>query len=963
MADKKMYKVGITVKEPWAADISYEPLDMALWRTEDGGDGCSYTALKANIGVKPDTDPLTWVKSTQSGQSIYDLAVKRGYTGTEDEFVAAYEKAVSDAKSYAEAARTEAGKTAALNETVSEAEAERQRQEEQRLSAEEARAGAETLRQSAEESRESAEESRISNEETRQENESVRRDNEGFRVGAEESRRTQFESLRTDMENAIKVIDETSSGASEAEKARSEAEAGRAAAEAGRVAAETGREKTASDDHALAASDHARAEEDHSLAAGDHADAVKDHDQAEKDHETATGDRETAASDHDTAVSDHEKATEDHTTAQADHDIVSGYAGRLDTIETNIEELLLGSHDHMAAAWAKEQSAPAAVAKMGDTGLFNYDFFLIDHTRNNEEFSVPKGKLRRNNILRFDDGAFAPAVGITEAQYAECAGNDLYLDDVLYAEAGKFDAKDFYENHCSWKEDEDGVVRLHVATLRKGSADGDEVTHYLLPWETAEKKYSIMLGVEHSLYMLQNVQGTSGKVWNFISTVRKTWDGETTVELKPTAFSPCPVAVITQDGKRVSRSFFYNYDGESAVYGNGAAGDKGLVTMFRNTGRTFPATSVMTQVSSMQYARNGNPDVEAPVPFAEGGWHTLNTFLTFLEIKYGTRALHANSLFGSGISSNDSCANENTWRNNGGVRVRKAGDTDWEYRPLSQTPAIVKYDAAGASATNWSNLLNGYRPKEACMESQMAASVAAEAGVPEGTPFEAYGEVYTWASVPGAANIEHGHMNAIVRSVRKGTFNAFDTAGNAATFDVEVSLRMSLFEGANLSGDIYAYWGGGMECIGTCVSTVSGHSGDPVDLYLEPEQKHWVFDTVTNHNDGAAFKAEGEYEKVGEGKTLGDGYSLADIPLTPWCAKHGGGLHSGMGHYDYGQNYWSTTVGGKTRIGVRVRGYASLTSCSPRFLSASRFAGHTITYSGGSAQVRLPEGAAPLQAE
>lgn len=39
----------------------------------------------------------------------------------------------------------------------------------------------------------------------------------------------------------------------------------------------------------------------------------------------------------------------------------------------------------------------------------------------------PVGKLRKNNLLRFENGDFAPTVGITEEMRAEC-DVELYLD-------------------------------------------------------------------------------------------------------------------------------------------------------------------------------------------------------------------------------------------------------------------------------------------------------------------------------------------------------------------------------------------------------------------------------------------------------------------------------------------------------------------------------------------------------
>ena len=634
------------------------------------------------------------------------------------------------------------------------------------------------------------------------------------------------------------------------------------------------------------------------------------------------------------------------------------------TLQENVDELMLGSHDHMAAAWSEGQADPEAVTRMGDMGIVNFDFFLMDNTRNTGKHSAPVGRLKRNNILRLDTGEWSPAVGITAAMLAECMDNDLYLDGELYAAAGAFDPAAFYADHCSWVKDEDNVWRLHMDTLVKESADGEEVTHYLMPWETAETKYSIYLGLDHPLYYLQNAKGTSGKVWNFISTTRKSWDGRTTLELKPSAFTPSPVAMITENNVRKSRCFFFAYNGEAVSYGNGAAGSNGMMTLFRNTGRTFPATSIMTQITSMQYARNNNADPTKPYPYAEGGWWLLNAFLTFLEIKYGTRAIHATDKFTSGISANDNCGNEAQFLANGGVRSRAAGTTAWEYKKWSENPVALRINAQGAAAgVNWSNFVNGYHAKEACMESQLAASFAVEAGIAEGETFEMYGATYSWASVDGAANLEHGHMNAIIRSIRSQTVSAYNAAGEATDFEVECCLRMPLYEGANITGDIYTYFGGGLEMISTAVSGVSGHSGDTVEFFGEANQEDWVTDTQVQHNDGTPFVAEGAYERLGEAKNVGDGYSLKDAEMLPWKIAAGGSITTYMSHYCYDRNAWASAAGQRARLAVRFRGTATIPYCSPRYLFAAFAASLSTAHYGGSAQVLLPEGAAPPQAE
>lgn len=274
MADKKMYKVGITVKEPWSADISYEVLDITLYAVESGGDGCSYTAIKPNQGVTPGTDSTVWVKSTQAGQSIYDLAVKyHHFVGTEEEFEAEYEAAVHAAQSAAQSAsdieaqvETNEAARVAAERARSDAETARSSAETARINAENARNDAESLRDTAESDRVRAESGRVTAEASRVEAET-------FRQGAEQSRRQQFEGLKTDMETAIDNVDAKSAEIAEdiegyeaneagrvsAENARAAAESARASAEQGRATAETARQ-TAEGNRATAETERASAE-------------------------------------------------------------------------------------------------------------------------------------------------------------------------------------------------------------------------------------------------------------------------------------------------------------------------------------------------------------------------------------------------------------------------------------------------------------------------------------------------------------------------------------------------------------------------------------------------------------------------------------------------------------------------------------------------------------------------------
>lgn len=97
----------------------------------------------------------------------------------------------------------------------------------------------------------------------------------------------------------------------------------------------------------------------------------------------------------------------------------------------------------------------------------------------------------------------------------------------------------------------------------------------------------------------------------------------------------------------------------------------------------------------------------------------------------------------------------------------------------------------------------------------MAASFAFETGVEEGLEFDFYGGKYWYKNVQGAKSMTEGHMNVIVFKEMTGTISALNENDEPAEFDLEVILRMSLYDGMNLSGDVFRYCGGGYEQVGT----------------------------------------------------------------------------------------------------------------------------------------------------
>lgn len=581
--------------------------------------------------------------------------------------------------------------------------------------------------------------------------------------------------------------------------------------------------------------------------------------------------------------------------------------------------------------------------------------FLVDHTDNTGEATHPVGQLMDNNHFRFVSGAFAPTVGITERMRAAC-DVQLYTDAehttpltlkngvVVTDKAGAhpYNATEVYNSL--------GLVDLY-------DGEGNKVRQ-LLPWETTETKYSVMIGRYDTLYPVDRQTGESGKVLSGIFKRQVRYDGIDTGKypLLGTALAPCPVTTV---GNK-TRNFFYAYAVGDTNTTNGTSGaGESMCSMYVNDGRTYPRISDMNQVSNMQRARANNADTKAPLPFAEGGYHGINTFILCMELLYGTKYLHDNNLFGSGISNNDACNSESTWMANGGVRCKEQGTTEWTYRSLGDNTPFGYNEKLEKNNFSW--FVNYYRPKEQCMESQMAASWAAEFGIAENTEYEAYGVTYRYKNITGVKGLADGVMNCKVYRKKIGTCKGYKDANTLATYDIELNLRMSLMHGMNVSGDVFAYWGGGCEMVGTNkVQTNGSYNTEQllknyIDFYLEPNQSKWVNESGVSKNNLGTFGFESMYGKIGTfgPPILSDGFCKNRLGHLPYKIADGGNLSSWQCFYSWAFPFWSSTLNQRVRIAVRLRGHASVSVCSARYLSADGSALDTGVSHGGSAQCRI----------
>lgn len=244
---KKEYPSVEAMEADWGtADVKLgEYVLINTNNVEDPDDAKVY--LKTQNGWKFIVD-LSGMQGIQ-GWSAYEVAVKHGFVGTEEEWVQSLKQPALDAAAEALEAKAQ---VEATEQAVKEAEALRVTAEQGRVNAENTRVSNENTRISNEDSRKAeetkrvtAENERIAAENSRKSEEEIRKTNEANRVSAESSRAS-AETLRASAEverntNEQKRIEEETKRIS-SEEGRVAAETKRVDNEDARIAAETARD-------------------------------------------------------------------------------------------------------------------------------------------------------------------------------------------------------------------------------------------------------------------------------------------------------------------------------------------------------------------------------------------------------------------------------------------------------------------------------------------------------------------------------------------------------------------------------------------------------------------------------------------------------------------------------------------------------------------------------------------------
>lgn len=244
---KKEYPSVAAMEADWGtADVKLgEYVLINTNDVEDPDDAKVY--LKTQEGWKFIVD-LSGTQGIQ-GWSAYEVAVKHGFVGTEEEWVQSLKQPALDAAAEALDAKAQ---VEATEQAVKEAESLRVTAEQGRVNAENTRVSNENTRISNEDSRKAeetkrvtAENERIAAENSRKSEEDIRKTNEANRISAESSRAS-AETLRASAEaerntNEQKRIEEETKRIS-SEEGRVAAETERVDNEDARIAAETARD-------------------------------------------------------------------------------------------------------------------------------------------------------------------------------------------------------------------------------------------------------------------------------------------------------------------------------------------------------------------------------------------------------------------------------------------------------------------------------------------------------------------------------------------------------------------------------------------------------------------------------------------------------------------------------------------------------------------------------------------------
>ena len=649
---------------------------------------------------------------------------------------------------------------------------------------------------------------------------------------------------------------------------------------------------------------------------------------------------------------------------------------RLDQAEFEITGLkYFGSYSYCVADWSStNRLTPTANDMYGDPELLQWDFYLVDHSATPTDDGTrlkPEAKLCRNNIFKDTNGNYVKTVftnisakgryvdsdGVTKSAFA--TNMRLYTNSTCTAEyvmSSAFSPEEFIKMYGK-------AAKLYVKKTNNQPAELFDIPR---PWEEYQQTgagfssiKSVVLSLPRKVYLLDQLQGKSGKIWKGIFYEPCIWDGidVSKYPLDTTGIfaSTVPATVDSGTTKFFCRylGFYVDDSGNLKIddFSKGSAGTGDRSSVFLRDSYTisnqnyqkgcFSRNFDTNQRNTITLSRNNNPNKQSPTPFAEGGWHSRNTFVTSQEILYKTKNLGDTNFFATGITPVNSISTEAQWKVFGGIRWKQAGESKWSYGTWTVTPSDVCYNNTGGK-TSWSKLLNDDYPKEQCMESQTYASYAYEMGIAPEVEFQYDSDKDWWyyKNIPNTKGLADGEMNCLIYKRMPRTITFFNTSGTPTDFDVEIILRMSLINGYTLLGDVKKFFGGGFEIVATDLKGVNNTPGNPIKIYCAFDQKNWrstteLQTTVLDNFGTFVFENDPNYVKLLEGESANDNYTEIREPYTCFKVKDGGSYTTGECCYVGSVSWYYTKQNQRLRLGVFTRDGANSMACNPRCFNYS----------------------------
>ncbi len=602
-----------------------------------------------------------------------------------------------------------------------------------------------------------------------------------------------------------------------------------------------------------------------------------------------------------------------------------------------------------------ETVATDATSFSGDKEwLLDWRPYLVDmKAYAGETAKHPVAELKKDNWLRKTDGSYAPVCGIKASQ-STALDNKTVLwkvsgENITTLIPGAFLSGvfqpavvwEYIKANLSTVSTKAGVtynspieVKLYVGSQAYEYGAYTDY-HIPAPWETTDTDLSVFIGRTSDVYLVDGYSETTGEHMRGLTSKpfevgSNKFDPEN-FKLRRTGISPGPSTVVASK----IRNFFYNFVTANST-GAYVQGHAGRTSIFYQNG-TYPATNGPTQYTCANWSRgcNSGGSAGSAVPVGEMGFHALNTFLCSLEAAYGTRNLWQNDRFSCGI-----CSNYAASAANGGVLIDGSTWKKWNESGTTFSSTSEPYSVA----------INNQYAKFQCMEPQIAASLATEMGLPANDTFHWNGGDWHF-EVPSSLSpktLGQGAMNCRIYKVTD------EKTVNSHT--VRCHLVSALVEGVNPVGDIFWYVGGGAELV--YLTDGTGNTNYKASFYLEPDQSKWLATSTTEKVTSGTFPAESAYTRLLDSSTaggLGEGYLLARTGYTPVRRIAGGAYNTGECAYNYRSisDDAKGSAGIRSRRGLRFRGSAASTYCSPRYLNASARPSYATATTGCSAQVLL----------